>query len=50
MPIPYSLPPKRYVSTDTPWCADVEYSGVDSLGHNIDDPVDSFYGHTQSPD
>ena len=50
MPIPYLLPPKRYVSTDTPWCVDVEYNGDDSLGRNIDDPTDSFYGQIQSPD
>ena len=50
MPIPYLLPPKQYVSTDRPWCVDVEYNGVDSLGHTINDPVGSFYGHTQSPD
>ena len=50
MPIPYLLPPKRYSSTDVPWCVDVEYCGVDSLGRSIDDPVQSFYGHVQSPD
>jgi len=32
------------------WCVDMEYSGVDSLGHNINDPVESFYGHVQPPD
>ena len=50
MPIPYKLPPDPYLHTDKPWCVDENYSGVDSLGRNIDDPVESFYGHVQSPD
>ena len=50
MPLPYMLPPRPYMSTDQPWCVDIEYSGVDSLGHNINDPVESFYGHVQPPD
>jgi len=50
MPLPYMLPPRPYTSTDQPWCVDIEYSGVDSLGHNINDPVESFYGHVQPPD
>lgn len=50
MPIPYLLPPKRYAATDTPWCVDIEYSGVDALGRGINDPVESFYGRVQPPD
>lgn len=50
LPIPYKLPPDQYLRTDKPWCVDGNYSGVDSLGQNIDDPVESFYGHVQSPD
>ncbi|KAL0031162.1 hypothetical protein WJX77_006853 [Trebouxia sp. C0004] len=53
MPIPYMLPPRPYsshMSTDQPWCVDIEYSGVDSLGHNINDPVQGFYGQLQPPD
>ena len=50
MPVPYLLPPAPYTANDRPWCVDVGYPGRDSLGRNIDDPVQSFYGRVQPPD
>ena len=50
LPIPYTLPPASYTSQDRPWCVDIDHSGMDSLGHKIDGPVESFYGHVQPPD
>lgn len=50
LPIPYMLPPAQYTSSDQPWCVDMEYAGLDSLGHTINDPPQSFYGQVQPPD
>lgn len=50
LPIPYMLPPAPYASSDRPWCVDIDYTGADSLGRQVGDPVQSFYGHVQPPD
>ena len=32
LPLPYKLPPARYIHGDQPWVCDIEFSGKDICG------------------
>eukprot|EP00879_Flechtneria_rotunda_P018160 GHRR01019047.1.p1 GENE.GHRR01019047.1~~GHRR01019047.1.p1 ORF type:complete len:271 (+),score=117.73 GHRR01019047.1:2964-3776(+) len=49
LPVPYRLPPEPYQDGDSPWCCDVDYPGVDTLGYTCQDAPVRNYGNTELP-
>ena len=51
LPIPYSLPPRRYAAGDRPWMNDVGFPGLDTKGLTLDQGMESarMYGLLEQP-